>query len=333
MDILVSILIPTYNQQEFVGTAIESALNQTYKDIEIVISDDASTDNTPEVVKRYINNKRVRYFRNEQNLGRVKNYRKALYEYATGDWVLNLDGDDYLYDKDYIEKAMYYVDKHEDIVLIGGNCIYRFIEDGYDALKIVTKKEYEYIEGIEIFLKWYRRFIPHLSTIYKRKVAMEIGFYKHDIISSDWESILRLLLRGNIVLMNKIAGVWVGHGENISRKVDMQKLFDNVRFITSPYNDAISLGIDRNKLNVWYKMMIKYYITSTLLILIKSKNISYIIHFYEFIKDKYPFAKKYFYSPSNIFILSFIKSPNLLNKIRKLIWKLKNFNYKRNYIL
>ena len=102
----VSIIIPTYNQENFIAQTIESALSQDYNNLEVIISDDNSSDRTEEIVKTYRSDKRLKYFKNPINLGRVGNYHKALYEYARGSYVLYLDGDDFLVDNSYISNAM-----------------------------------------------------------------------------------------------------------------------------------------------------------------------------------------------------------------------------------
>ena len=75
----VSIMIPVYNQEDYIANTIQSALNQNYNNIEIIISDDASTDNTSQIIKDFLPNQKIKYFRNQVNIGRVKNYRKLLY--------------------------------------------------------------------------------------------------------------------------------------------------------------------------------------------------------------------------------------------------------------
>ena len=102
----VSIQIPTYNQKVFIVKAIESCLMQDYENLEINIADDNSTDNSYMVIEPFLKDARVNYYKNNQNIGRVKNYRKALYEYATGEWVINLDGDDYFTDSGFVSKAI-----------------------------------------------------------------------------------------------------------------------------------------------------------------------------------------------------------------------------------
>jgi len=101
----VSIQIPTYNQQQYISQAIDSVLMQDYPDLEVIVADDCSTDETEAIVRKY-KDIRVKYFKNEKNIGRVANYRKSLYDYCTGDWVVNLDGDDYFTSPTFISRGM-----------------------------------------------------------------------------------------------------------------------------------------------------------------------------------------------------------------------------------
>ena len=98
----VSIIIPTYNRSKYLTQAIESARCQDYHNMEIVVSDNASTDNTDNVMEEYSADNRIKYFRNSVNIGMVGNWRKALSEYCSGDWFLILSDDDYLVDNSYI---------------------------------------------------------------------------------------------------------------------------------------------------------------------------------------------------------------------------------------
>lgn len=102
----VSIMIPTYNRAHYLPFAIESALSQDYPNMEIIVSDNCSTDNTAECMKKYLNDSRVRYYRNDNNMGSGPNYKKLLYEYAEGKYAKYLTDDDYLIDDEHISKAM-----------------------------------------------------------------------------------------------------------------------------------------------------------------------------------------------------------------------------------
>ena len=88
----VSIMMPTYNHARFILRAIKSAQAQTYQNIEILIADDCSTDEAQSVVRDYINlsgDRRIKYFRNAENIGILRNYKRGLNEHATGNWVIN----------------------------------------------------------------------------------------------------------------------------------------------------------------------------------------------------------------------------------------------------
>jgi succinoglycan biosynthesis protein ExoO len=89
----VSVIIPAYNTEAYLAQAIESALEQTLENIEVIVVDDASTDKTLEVAKSF-NDKRLKVLVNEQNLGAAATRNRALRE-AKGQWVAVLDSDDW----------------------------------------------------------------------------------------------------------------------------------------------------------------------------------------------------------------------------------------------
>ena len=95
----VSVLIPTYNYARYIGEAIESVLNQTFTDFELIIIDDQSKDNTDEVVAKYLHDPRVSYHKNPVNLGLVGNFNRAL-ELANGEYIKFLLADDKLDNND-----------------------------------------------------------------------------------------------------------------------------------------------------------------------------------------------------------------------------------------
>ncbi len=90
---LVSIIMPSYNTAQYIEKTIKSVLDQTYTNWELLIVDDCSTDNTDEVVKNYLTDKRINYLKNEQNSGAAVSRNRALRE-AKGQWIAFLDSDD-----------------------------------------------------------------------------------------------------------------------------------------------------------------------------------------------------------------------------------------------
>lgn len=92
---LVTLIITTYNYAHTVGVAIDSALAQTYPELEVLVVDNCSTDATPGLVERYRADPRFRYIRNASNIGMVPNHNKGLRE-ARGEYVVFLSADDFL---------------------------------------------------------------------------------------------------------------------------------------------------------------------------------------------------------------------------------------------
>ena len=106
---LVSIIMPSFNTAPYIKETIQSVLNQTYTNWELIIVDDCSTDNTDEILST-INDKRIRYFKNEKNSGAAVSRNKALLE-ARGQWIAFLDSDD-LWMPEKLEKQINFMEKN-----------------------------------------------------------------------------------------------------------------------------------------------------------------------------------------------------------------------------
>jgi len=114
ISLKVSILIPVYNREKIISETIESAINQTYENIEVIIVDNKSTDNTWEILKSYSQkDKRIKIYRNEENIGPVRNWRRC-FEYAQGEYTKLLWSDD-LIAPEFIEKTLPYLINNPDV--------------------------------------------------------------------------------------------------------------------------------------------------------------------------------------------------------------------------
>lgn len=133
---LVSVIMPAYNAEKYIETAIECILNQTYANWELLIADDASTDNTFEIIKKHASqNVRIKYYQNSTNIGYLKTWNKLI-EIAQGNFITFLDADD-LCTYDRIEILYNYLRGNPDIKIVGSN-IDIVSENG----EPVRKKEY-----------------------------------------------------------------------------------------------------------------------------------------------------------------------------------------------
>jgi glycosyltransferase involved in cell wall biosynthesis len=113
---LVSIGIPVFNEEQFLEETLDSLLDQTYKNIEIIISDNASTDKTPDICQKYLErDTRIRYYRNPVNVFSINNFN-FVFSYATGEYFLWAAGHD-LRDPTFIEKCVEMLNDDSAIVL------------------------------------------------------------------------------------------------------------------------------------------------------------------------------------------------------------------------
>jgi len=180
----VSIIIPTYNRADLLPRAVQSVINQTYKDWELLIVDDGSADNTKEVVEKFAKkDPRIKYFYKEnggqgsaRNLG-IKN--------ARGEWILPLDSDDALL-PDGVEKLLSATQKQSADIVWGKT--WRVAEEGRKILGIGGATP--------------------SSVLLRRKIFLDYGFYDEDrnlIAGEDVDHLYRLqpiLENGSIHLIS-----------------------------------------------------------------------------------------------------------------------------------
>jgi glycosyltransferase involved in cell wall biosynthesis len=247
---LVTIMIPTYNQAELLPAAIDSALAQRYRPLEVVVADDASTDTTADVVAGY-RDARLRYVRRSDNLGRVGNYRRTLVDDARGTWVLNLDGDDRLLDDDYLVKAISLAERHPQVALVFARALDAPADGGPLEEPPINRDLPEVSDGTDLFLAVAegRVGIPHLTALYRRDVALELDFYTHDVVGADSVALLSLLPGRSVGFIDTAAAVWTKHEGNATWGRGVRARLDNFAVVDVPADRAArhlpSAAVDR----------------------------------------------------------------------------------------
>ena len=119
---LVSVVIPVYNAGKYLIPAINSILNQTYKNLEIIFVDDCSTDDSYKILKQYADHDtRIKLLKNQKQRGVSITVKKAI-DMATGDYIARMDADDIAL-PDRISKQVAYLKKNERTVAVGGQCL------------------------------------------------------------------------------------------------------------------------------------------------------------------------------------------------------------------
>jgi len=167
---LVSILMPAYNAEKYIGNSIESILNQTFKDFELIISDDASTDKTWDIIKKYKQKDgRIVVTRNAKNRYIAEN-RNRLIKLAKGKYIAWQDADD-ISDSNRIQKQYEFMEKNPKIGIVGG-----YLEF-FDDRRVTGIRKYA--ESDKELRKTIFRFSPiaQPTAMIRKKCFNELGLY------------------------------------------------------------------------------------------------------------------------------------------------------------
>jgi glycosyltransferase involved in cell wall biosynthesis len=211
--IRVSIMLCTFNRADLLPFAINSVLAQTFVDWELLVLDDASTDNTATVVRPYLNDKRIRYIEHAKNLGIAKNRNFGLKE-AKGEYVAVLDSDDVWLEPKKLEQQINFLDTHPEYVLVGTEMI--IIDNKGNTLR----KVHYPLENAAIRQSFLiRNQIAQSSVMYKKNAARRAGGYDETLaIWEDWDLWLKLGAIGNVANLPIFSLGYSEHGKNISNE-------------------------------------------------------------------------------------------------------------------
>lgn len=261
----VAILIPTYKQSIWIRKAVESALGQDYPNKVIWVLDDASPDNTQLVLQDWISSGTIQYIRAEQNIGRVANYRRGLHAAEGADWVINLDGDDYFTNPQFISIAVARIQAIRDKAVLFYQGVNLYGGDVASARLIAPqmKEEEKQITGRDYILHYFKRnAFSHLATLYRRDFAMQVGFYQQDILSTDLDSMLRLCFQfpdGQVIVSKEVAGLWVQHPANASRIADWKSLWVNQQLFPRLAKRMLSAGWSKPDVLRWKRQSYQHF--------------------------------------------------------------------------
>lgn len=166
--------MPVYNGERFLPEAIDSILNQTWVDFELLIVDDGSTDGSSEILSGYANrDKRVTLIRNETNLGLVRTLNRGL-DLTDSPYIARMDQDDISL-PDRLQKQAMYLQQHPEVGVLGTNITY-IDSEGRD-LKYSRPKHNRYESPL--FIRWsllWRNPIYHPTVMIRRAVLERTGF-------------------------------------------------------------------------------------------------------------------------------------------------------------
>jgi glycosyltransferase involved in cell wall biosynthesis len=197
----ITLAMPVYNGEAFIETAIKSILKQSFSDLELVITDNASVDGTEAICRRLAEaDSRIRYYRNEKNLGAAANYNLG-YEYARGEFFKWCAHDDYI-SENYVEAAVAALDRDREAIMAYGR------SEMIDAMGRPAEAESAVLEGLDNpdaawrFLKVVRTG-GSCSAIFGvfRRASLALSLLHRPYYSSDRALLAEMALLGRFILV------------------------------------------------------------------------------------------------------------------------------------
>lgn len=205
----VTVFIALYNAENYIKETIESVLNQTFNDYEILIINDGSTDNSVDVVNQF-DDSRIRLLHNEKNSGERFTRHRALTE-AIGKYIAVLDADD-LALPNRLELQVDFLENNPNYVLCGGwaKCI---DENGKLNNNLMTPKTAN--EEIKINMLFQNQFV-NSSTMYLKDIGLKVGGYNGEDIPPDYDFFSKLTEKYNIANLPHYFILYRQHSNSIS---------------------------------------------------------------------------------------------------------------------
>ena len=233
----VTILLPAYNAALYLRDSLDSIMRQAFKDFDVLLIDDGSMDDTSKIAIEYSNiDRRIKYYKNEKNIGLIKTLNKGL-SLAKGEYIVRMDADDIMFD-DRLYKQVKYMDSNPECFVCGGQMEYI----GWTGMPPILPQKYEDL----LYLSLINCPLYHPTTIIRNSAIKQFGLkyndsYKHaedykfwsDIIFSHPNSIANIK---DVVLFyrisnNQITAKYSDEQDLISKIVRRE----NVQHVLVPY--------------------------------------------------------------------------------------------------
>jgi len=236
----VSVIIPNYNHARYLDERIQSVLNQTYQNFEVIILDDKSTDNSVEVINKYINNPHVSHVvANEENCGSTfKQWHKG-FELAKGEIIWIAESDDSC-DKSLLETLVRGYIENDAVLAFCRSCKYD-VKGNKNYYLHQSKLHDDMVVDGKCFISQYmldKNSVANASSaIFNRKVAMSIDRqYMTMKGNGDWLFWIELMEHGNVYFCSKELNYFRFHSTNTTKTlgnqgisaIEQKKVFDYI---------------------------------------------------------------------------------------------------------
>ncbi|MFA5021559.1 MAG: glycosyltransferase [Patescibacteria group bacterium] len=171
----ISVIMPFYNAKDFLAQAVESILNQTFADFELIIINDASTDNSEQIIQPFLADKRIVYVKNDKNQGIVNNLNYGL-KIAKAEIIARMDGDDVSLPTRLEEQFQFLLENH-NIAAVGS--FVKIIDENSQEIDQRTKPiDPQVIKNNLIIYSP----LVHPATMFRKSIILQVGGYRNQYL-------------------------------------------------------------------------------------------------------------------------------------------------------
>ena len=203
---LVTVYITNFNYAKYIEKCIQSVLNQTYKNFELIIIDDGSTDNSSSIITKYIDNPKVRIiFQKNMGLNRTNN---VAVKCSNGEFIMRLDADDYL-DKDALLLMVRTIKRSKKLGLVYSNYYY------IDKDNNITGQEFRH--DFKKDVKLLNQPAHGACSLIRKNALIEVGAYSDEFSCQDgWDLWLKIIENYDVENVNLPLFYYRKHGKNLT---------------------------------------------------------------------------------------------------------------------
>jgi len=214
---LVSVIVPSYNHEAYIEECILSIVNQTYKNIELIVIDDGSKDGSKEILER-LQKQYGFVLEFQENQGVSKTLNKATRQYAHGKYITGSASDDYMVE-DKIEKLVRFLEENPEYDMAFGKI--HLVDEKSQIIDNVTIFEpfNEPVKHIPFELLIEKNIIPSSTVMISREIWEKCGGYNENVIIEDYDLWLKIAYIGKIAYLNEYFTYYRWHWQNVSTQV------------------------------------------------------------------------------------------------------------------
>ncbi len=237
---MVSVVMPAYNAEKYIGDAINSVLRQSYNNWELIIVEDCSTDKTMDIIKKF-KDCRIKVFQNNKNRGIAYSTNFAIKQ-SIGEFIALLDDDD-MYPEDRLQLSVNFMKKRQDVDIVGGCGL--FINGNGDVIRnaVTPRNNPKLIKAMLLFQNW---IVNGTVTIRKSFIEDNQLYYEDNCLGmQDFKFFIKASKVGTFSSMENVLLYSRQHGENetqrqkennIQKRAELFAKFQRESLVLSGYN-------------------------------------------------------------------------------------------------